>query len=99
MNEEYKPSWLEGTETRQEEALWPYASCVIANMNVKTQNIGILKGMAKDKARNKKVDVPVTLHLPDGTEQVIVFHPDGTQEERESVTTKRLKEAFRKYRR
>jgi hypothetical protein len=35
--------------------------------------------MARDKARNRKVNVPVVLHLPGGTERTIVFTPDGKQ--------------------
>lgn len=46
----YKPSWKDGTETRQEEALWPYVVCTIASRQIVTQNIGIVKAMAKDKA-------------------------------------------------
>ena len=76
----YKPSWKEGTETRQEEELWPYVTCTIAGRQLVTQNIGIVKSMAKDKAINRREDVPVVLHLPDGEERTIVFHPDGTQE-------------------
>ena len=95
MREKYKPSWLEGEETRQEESMWPYASCVIANQNIITQNIGVLKGMAKDKARNRKIDVPVILHLPDGTEQTIVFHKDGTQSRAETPPLLRSKDALR----
>ena len=77
--EKYKPSWHEGTETRLEEARWPYAICVIANQRIISQNIGTLKAMARDKAKNRREDVPVILHLPDGTETTIVFHPDGRQ--------------------
>ena len=76
----YKPSWKEGTETRQEEELWPYVTCTIAGRQLVTQNIGNVKAMAKDKAINRREDVPVILHLPDGEERTIVFHPDGTQE-------------------
>ena len=97
MKETYKPSWLEGTETRQEESMWPCASCVIANRNIITQNIGVLKSMAKDKARNRKTEVPVTLHLPDGTEQTIVFRPDGTQYRAETRPLLRSKDALRNF--
>ena len=76
----YKPSWKDGTETRQEEALWPYVVCTIASRQIVTQNIGIVKAMAKDKAINRKEDVPVVLHLPNGEDRTIVFHPNGTQE-------------------
>lgn len=74
-----KATWHEGEETKQEEALWPYASCVITDKEVSTQNIGILKQMARDKARNKKKDIPIVLHLPDGTKQTIFIRPDGRQ--------------------
>lgn len=74
-----RPIWHEGEETTAEEALWPYAECVIGNQIVKTQNIGVLKGLARDKAKNKRKPVQVTLHLPDGTEVVIAFEPSGTQ--------------------
>jgi len=74
-----KATWHEGEETKQEEALWPYASCVISNKEVSTQNIGILKNMARDMARNKRKDIPIVLHLPDGTKQIIVIRPDGRQ--------------------
>ena len=80
MKDTYKPSWKDGIETRREEALWPYAVCTIAGYQLVTQNIGILKGMARDKAKNRKEDVPIVLHLPGGKERTIVFHPDGTQE-------------------
>ncbi len=80
MKKAYKPSWREGTESRIEEAMWPYATCEISGISITTQNIGVLKGMAKDKAINKKMDVPVVLHLPNCTEHTIVFHPDGTQQ-------------------
>ena len=80
MREKYKPSWHEGIETRKEEANWPYATCVIANQNIITQNIGTLKAMARDKAKMRKEDVPIVLYLPGGKERTIVFHPDGSQE-------------------
>lgn len=76
----YKPSWKDGLETRREEALWPYAVCVIANYRLVTQNIGTLKAMARDKAKMRREDVPIVLHLPGGEERTIVFHPDGSQE-------------------
>ena len=75
----YKPSWKEGTETRQEEELWPYVTCTIASRQMVTQNIGIVKAMARDKAINRREAVPVVLHLPDGTERTIIFTPDGKQ--------------------
>ena len=77
--EKYKPSWHEGTETRLEESRWPYVVCVIAKQRVISQNIGTIKGMARDKAKTLKMDVPIILVLPDGTETTIVFRPDGTQ--------------------
>ena len=76
--EKYKPSWHEGTETRLEEARWPYAICVIAKQRIISQNIGIIKGMARDKAKTLRMDVPIILVLPGGTETTIIFHPDGT---------------------
>ena len=76
----YKPSWKDGIETRREEALWPYAVCVIASHQLVTQNIGTLKAMARDKAKMRKEDVPIVLYLPGGKERTIVFHPDGSQE-------------------
>ena len=76
----YKPSWKEGTETRQEEELWPYVTSTIASRQLVTQNIGIVKSMAKDKAINRREDVPIIVHLPGGAEYTIVFHPDGRQE-------------------
>lgn len=75
----YRPTWKDGQESRQEEALWPYAECVIAGRQIRSQNIGTVKAMARDKARNRKVNVPVVLHLPGGTERTIVFTPDGKQ--------------------
>lgn len=75
----YHPKWHEGEESKEEEARWPYVTCIIGNQQVTSQNIGLVKGMARDKARNTKKPVPVVLHLPDGTEQTIVFRPDGTQ--------------------
>ena len=45
----YQPAWKDGVESKQEEAMWPYATCVIANKTVKTQNIGTLKAMAQEK--------------------------------------------------
>ena len=80
MRTKYKPSWHEGIETRKEEANWPYATSVIANQNIITQNIGTLKAMARDKAKNRRKDVPIVVHLPGGAEYTIVFHPDGRQE-------------------
>lgn len=73
------PAWKDGEETKQEEAMWPYAACVIANRWVRSQNIGTVKAMARDKAKNRKENVPVILHYPDGTERTIVFTPDGKQ--------------------
>ncbi|MBQ8919107.1 MAG: hypothetical protein IJ056_03250 [Acidaminococcaceae bacterium] len=73
------PTWKDGMETPKQEKMWPYASCVIAGDVIKTQNIGTLKAMARDKAMNKRQSVPVTLHLPDGTEKIIMFQPDGEQ--------------------
>lgn len=74
-----KPIWHEGEETKQEEALWPYASAVIGNDVVTTQNIGTLKSMVRDIAIHKRKEVPITLTLPVGVKVVIVFRPDGRQ--------------------
>ena len=77
--EPLKPIWHEGEETKKEEALWPYASCAIGTQVITTQNIGVLKGMAKDYAKNKRKEVPIILSLPDGAKRVIAFRPDGRQ--------------------
>ena len=58
------PAWKDGVESKQEEAMWPFATCVIANQLVVTQNIGTLKAMARDKAINTKSDVFVDVYLP-----------------------------------
>lgn len=79
MRNTYKPSWKDGLETKAEEALWPYVTCCIAGRDLKTQDIGTVKAMARDKAKNRKENVPVVLHLPDGTERTIIFRPDGKQ--------------------
>lgn len=77
--EPLKPIWHEGEETKKEEALWPYASAVIGNDVVTTQNIGTLKSMVRDIAIHKRKEVPITLTLPVGVKVVIVFRPDGRQ--------------------
>ena len=77
--EPLKPIWHEGEETKKEEALWPYASCAFGTQVITTQNIGVLKGMAKDYAKNKRKEVPIILSLPGGVKRVIVFRPDGRQ--------------------
>lgn len=74
-----KPTWHEGEETKKEEALWPYVRCILGGSQVLSQNIGTVKAMARDKAKNTKKTVPVVLHLPDGTETTFVFMPDGKQ--------------------
>lgn len=75
----YQPTWKDGEESKEAEAVWPYAKCVIAGRWVRSQNIGTVKAMARDKAKNRKENVPVILHQPDGTERTIVFTPDGKQ--------------------
>ena len=67
------PTWKDGTESRQEEAMWPYAECVIAGQTVKSQNIGTLKAMARDKAINIKGDVFVDVFLPGGEKNNLRF--------------------------
>ena len=74
-----KPVWHEGQETKQEEALWPYATCIIANQLVCTQNIGTLKAMARDKAINIKGDVFVDVVLPGGEKITFAFDKNGQQ--------------------
>ncbi len=74
-----KATWHEGEETKQEEALWPYASCVISNKEVSTQNIGTLKAMARDKAINIKGDVFVDVVLPGGEKITFAFDKNGQQ--------------------
>ena len=75
----YHPKWHEGEENKEEEARWPYVMCILAHQQVFSQNIGYIKKMARDKAKNTKTPVPVILHLPDGTENTILFMPDGKQ--------------------
>lgn len=77
--EPIKPIWHEGEETKKEEALWPYASAVICNNVVTSQNLGTLKSMVRDIAMHKRKEVPITLTLPGGVKRVIVFRPDGRQ--------------------
>lgn len=77
--EPIKPIWHEGEETKKEEALWPYASAVICNDVVTSQNLGTLKSMVRDIAMHKRKEVPITLTLPGGVKRVIVFRPDGRQ--------------------
>ncbi len=47
MRNTYKPSWKDGLETKAEEALWPYVTCSIAGRDLKTQDIGTVKAMAR----------------------------------------------------
>ena len=75
----YQPTWKDGQESRQEEALWPYATCIIANRLVRTQNIGTLKAMARDKAINIKGDVFVDVILPGGQRITFAFDKHGQQ--------------------
>lgn len=73
------PAWKDGIETTQEEALWPYATCIIANQLVRTQNIGTLKAMARDKAIKQKGDVFVDVVLPGGQKITFAFDMYGQQ--------------------
>ena len=73
------PAWKDGMESTQEEALWPYATCIIANQLVRTQNIGTLKAMARDKAIKIKGDVFVDVILPGGQKITFAFDKDGQQ--------------------
>ena len=73
------PAWKDGVESTQEEAMWPYAECIIIGQRVRTQDIGTLKAMARDKAINCKKIVPVTVYLPGETKYTIGFTPDGKQ--------------------
>ena len=59
--------------------MWPYATCIIANQVVKTQDIGTLKAMARDKAINLKGDVFVDVILPGGMKTTFAFNKFGDQ--------------------
>ena len=79
MARTYKPTWHEGIESRFEESWWPYAIVTIADQMIYSQNIGTLKAMARDKAINRKTEVPVVVHIAPGNEYTIVFTPEGKQ--------------------
>lgn len=55
------------------------AEVVICNRHLKSENVMTLMGMAASKARHKKEDVPVTLHMSDGKSEIVVIHADGSQ--------------------
>ena len=73
------PTWKDGTESKAEEKLWPYAECTIIGQQVRTQNIGTLKATARDKAINLKRDVFVDVVLPGGTKITFAFNKFGDQ--------------------
>lgn len=72
-------TWHEGYESKTEESLWPFAECILGNHLVKTQNIGVLKAMARDKAINLKGDVFMDVVLPGGEKITFAFDKDGHQ--------------------